>query len=61
MDTVSDTTSDPNYKRAQEDKLIRHRDNEEPHTVPIDHDKEVSYNTGSTNHPKHILTQMKHL
>ena len=39
-DTVRDTTSDSNYKRAQEDKL-GDRDNEEPHTVPIHHDKEV--------------------
>ena len=40
VDTVSDTTSDPNYKRAQEDKL-GDRANEEPHIAPIDHDKEV--------------------
>ena len=44
--TISDT-SDPNHKRAQEDKL-RDRDTEEPHIFPIDHDKEVSHNTGPT-------------
>ena len=43
----SSDTSDPNHKRAQEDKL-RDRDTEEPHIVPIDHDKEVSHNTGPT-------------
>ena len=44
--TISDT-SDPNHKRAQEDKL-RDRDTEEPHIVPMDHSKEVSHNTGPT-------------
>ena len=34
-------------KRAQEDKL-GDKAIEEPYIVPIDHDKEVSHNTGPT-------------
>ena len=58
VDTVSDTTSDPSYKMVQEDKL-GDRVNEEPHTVPKDHDKEVSRNTVTTAPAKNIPTQMK--